>query len=289
MQNSKFGARAPLKVTADRERARGLLHSPCCATGLIGRLLRPLRQAKVSKRGMIWQNSRMNSSGVWTQLITIGAVLLGGVITLFTTWLANLQQNRNQKRERREDRLAPVYLGLQIAIRDLVRPLESYALAGFPEEDFVRTETGIQTAFEALKQITYKIDFMSPPRIAFDTELLEDSIVHLIVALGFHVRLVPVAMGPEARNEEYVRSELQAISVRRIRLLEIMRDDLGLTEHAKHPDGLLRRSILRSRENKEKDMSKYGPLMRDPGGFLIDDGRYRREQCDKSVQGPEIV
>ena len=35
----------------------------------------------------------MTSNGNWTQLLTLGAVVLGGLITMSTTWLANSQQS----------------------------------------------------------------------------------------------------------------------------------------------------------------------------------------------------
>ena len=100
----------------------------------------------------------------------------------------------------------PIYLSLQMAIRDLMKLIEDYALAGFPQEDFVDIEVQVKAAFEVLKQVTYKIDFMSPPRIVFDTELLEDSIMQLIGKIGFRLRLSPVAAIPEARSQDFMRS-----------------------------------------------------------------------------------
>lgn len=135
--------------------------------------------------------------------------MLGGVITVSTTWLANLQENLNQKRERREDRLVPVYLSLQIAIRDLVKLLENYALADFPKgQEFVETETAIKIAYETLKQVTYKIDFMSSPRIIFDTELLEDSITQLLTKLGFRIRLLPAGGGSRSPEHRLCASRI---------------------------------------------------------------------------------
>jgi hypothetical protein len=90
----------------------------------------------------------MAANGNWAQLLTLAAVVLGGVITMSTTWLANSQQNTNQARERREDRLMPLYLGLHLAIRDLVKLINAYALAGFPEENFNNIESEIKSAYE---------------------------------------------------------------------------------------------------------------------------------------------
>jgi hypothetical protein len=216
----------------------------------------------------------MSSNGNWTQLLTLGAVVLGGIITMSTTWLANSQQNMNQMRERREDRLMPIYLSLQMAIRDLTKLLEDYALAGFPHETFFDTEAQIKAAFETLKQVTYKIDFMSSPRIVFDTELLEDSITQLIGKIGFRLRLMPLAAVPEAQSQDYVRSELRGISERRMQLLEIMRADLALTERRNRFARSFQRITPRSHIPRSEGAAKYGPPKRDQDGFLIDDGRY---------------
>lgn len=216
----------------------------------------------------------MTSNGTWTQLLTLGAVLLGGIITISTTWLANSQQNMNQKRERREDRLMPVYLSLQIAIRKIVKLLEDYALAGFLQDTFLDTENRIKDEYEELKYVTYKIDFMGPPRIIFDCELLEDSIIRLIGEVGFHLRLAPAPAIPEAQSQEYVRLELRKISERRMQLLESMRHDLAFTESSNRLANSFRRVVRQSGTPEDGKTPKYGPPERDHDGFLIDDGRH---------------
>ena len=168
----------------------------------------------------------MTNGGNWTQLLTLGAVVLGGVITIATTWLANHQQNADRSRERRESRLMPLYLSLQVAVRDWVVLLEAHALAGFPQEGYRDKEASIRDAREALHRITYQIDLMSPPWIAFDTELLEDSLIRLTEGLGFRLRLASIPPAPEAQSADYVRSALREISDRRIRLVERMQEDL---------------------------------------------------------------
>jgi hypothetical protein len=115
---------------------------------------------------------------------------------------------------------------------------------------------------------------MSSPRIVFDTELLEDSIQQLIGKMGFRLRLTPGAAVPEARSQDYLRSELRGISERRMQLLEIMREDLALTER---PNGFARsfqRIMPSSHILRSERAANYGPPKRDQDGFLIDDGRY---------------
>jgi hypothetical protein len=170
----------------------------------------------------------MADNGNWTQLLTLGAVVLGGVITLATTWLANLQQNADRARERREGRLMPLYLDFHLAVRDWVTQLEDYALAGFPQDGSSNREARIKEAREALHRITYQIDLMSPPRIAFETELLEDSLLLLTERLGIRLRLRSIPQVPDARNRDYVKPELKSISERKMRLLEGMQNDLAL-------------------------------------------------------------
>jgi hypothetical protein len=115
---------------------------------------------------------------------------------------------------------------------------------------------------------------MSSPRIIFDTELLEDSITRLLTKLGFRIRLLPAEVVPEALSADYVRAELRAISETRMRLLEIMRDDIELTEHPDKAGRLFPRVLARPRVSPTGDASRYGPPARDKDGFLIDDGRY---------------
>lgn len=177
----------------------------------------------------------MGDNGNWTQLLTLGAVVLGGVITLVTTWLANLQQNADRARERREGRLMPLYLSLHIAVRDWVTLLESHALADFPQDELSSREATMRDARETLHRITYQIDFMSPPRIAFETELLEDSLLCLTESLGFRLRLRSVPSVPDAHNIDYVKSRLQSISGRRIRLLERMQNDISFEAGVEEP------------------------------------------------------
>lgn len=216
----------------------------------------------------------MANGGNWTQLLTLGAVILGGVITMATTWLANSQQNVDRARERREGRLMPLYLSLQAAIRDWVVLLETHALAGFPQEGFSDREARIRDAFEVLHRITYQTDLMSPPWIAFDTNLIEDLLIRLTEGLGFRLRLVSIPPIPEAQTADYVRSELRSISDRRIRLVERMQDDLAL----KGRPGRLRRTLWaimpKSLLPSEARALRYGPEKRDHNNFFIDDGRY---------------
>jgi hypothetical protein len=216
----------------------------------------------------------MANGGDWTQLLTLGAVILGGMITLATTWLANSQQNADRTRERREGRLMPLYLSLQLAIRDWVVLLETHALDGFPKEGFSDKEGRIRDAFEALHRITYQTDLMSPPRVAFETNLLEDSLIRLTEGLGFRLRLVSIPPIPEAQTADYVTSELRSISDRRIRLVERMQDDLdpgGSLSYLRRAWWAIMPKSLMPRESRAL---KYGPEKRDHNNFLIDDGRY---------------
>jgi hypothetical protein len=216
----------------------------------------------------------MANGGNWTQLLTLGAVILGGVITMATTWLANLQQNADRTRERREGRLMPLYLSLQVAVRDWVVLLEAHALAGFPEEGFSDKEARIRDTWEVFHRITYQIDLMSPPWIAFDTELLEDSLIRLTENLGFRLRLASIPPIPEAQTPDYVRSELREISDRRIRLVERMQDDLALNRASSRLGRTLRAIIPKSLLTNKHRALKYGPVNRDQNKFLVDDGRY---------------
>jgi hypothetical protein len=216
----------------------------------------------------------MANGGNWTQLLTLGAVILGGVITMATTWLANLQQSTDRSRERREGRLMPLYLSLQVAVRDWVVLLEAHALAGFSQEGFSDRETRIRDAWEVLHRITYQIDLMSPPWIAFDTELLEDSLIRLTESLGFRLRLTSIPPIPEAQYADYVRSELREISSRRIRLVERMQEDLALYGGSSHLGQTFRAIIPKSLMTSKYRALKYGPVKRDEDKFLIDDGRY---------------
>jgi hypothetical protein len=116
---------------------------------------------------------------------------------------------------------------------------------------------------------------MSPPRIAYNNELLEDALTRLIERLGFRLRLASIPALPEARNKDYVRSELRAISELRMRLLREMQDDLTLTGSRSR---FLRSFLsvgLRVRPRKNFKVLENDPIMRDQDGFLIDDGRYR--------------
>jgi hypothetical protein len=216
----------------------------------------------------------MANDGNWTQLLTLGAVILGGVITMATTWLANSQQNADRTRERREGRLMPLYLSLQVAIRDWVVLLEAHALAGFSQEGFSDREARIRDAFEVLHRITYQTDLMSPPWIAFDTNLLEDALIRLTESLGFRLRLVSSSPTPEAKTAEYVGSELRSISDRRMQLVESMQEDLAL----KGRPSSLRRALWaitpKSLLPREARALGHGPEQRDHNNFLIDDGRY---------------
>ena len=205
----------------------------------------------------------MGDNGLWTQLLTLGAVVLGGVITLATTRIANLQQAADRARERREDRLMPLYLSLNISVRDWVALLEAYALAEFPQNEFASREADMRRARESLHRITYEIDFMGSSRVAFETELLEDALLRLTEELGFHLRVKSVPSIPDTRDGNYVASELQSISERRVRLLESMQEDLKLR---REPGQLGRMRRVAAQ--------KSDPSKRDEHGFLIDDGRY---------------
>jgi hypothetical protein len=216
----------------------------------------------------------MANGGNWTQLLTLGAVVLGGVITMTTTWLANLQQNAASARERREGRLMPLYLSLQVAVRDWVVLLESHALAGFPQKGFPDKEARIRDAWEVLHRITYQIDLMSPPWIAFDTELLEDSLIRLTENLGFRLRLTSIPPIPEAQGADYVRSRLREISDRRMRLVERMQDDLALNGGSSRLGRTLRTVLPKSLLANKYRAPRYGPPRRDENKFLVDDGRY---------------
>lgn len=216
----------------------------------------------------------MSNGGNWTQLITLGAVVLGGMITLATTWLANSQQSADRSRERREGRLMPVYLSLQVAVRDWVVLLEAHALAGFPQEEFSDREARVRDAWEVLHRITYQIDLMSPLWIAFDTELVEDSLIRLTESLGFRLRLTSIPPIPEAQCADYVRSELREISDRRIRLVERMQEDLALYGSSSRFGRTLRAVMPKSLLTDKYRTLKYGPAKRDDNKFLIDDGRY---------------
>ena len=210
----------------------------------------------------------MADNGNWTQLLTLGAVVLGGVITLATTWLANLQQNADRARERREGRLVPLYLSLHLAVRDWVTQLEDHTLAGFPQDEFSSREAGMKEAREALHRITYQIDLMSSPKIAFETELLEDSLLRLTESLGFRLRLRSIPPVLDARNKGYVKSELKSISERRIRLLERMQDDLSLKWESRRAPRSIGSKSFSGISRRTQD---HGQLRRDEDGFLIDD------------------
>ena len=216
----------------------------------------------------------MTNGGNWTQILTLGAVILGGTITMATTWVATLQQNAERTRERREGRLVPLYLSLQAAIRDWVVLLEAHALAGFPYEKFSDREVRIRDAWEVLHRITYQIDLMSPPWIAFETDLLEDSLIRLTENLGFKLRLASIPPVPEAQSRDYVKSELRSISDRRIRLVERMQDDLALKGRPSRLGRTLRTIMTKSFLASNGRMPKYGPAKRDQNHFLIDDKRY---------------
>jgi hypothetical protein len=209
----------------------------------------------------------MANGGNWTQLLTLGAVILGGMITMATTWLANLQQNAERSRERREGSLMPLYLSLQVAIRDWVVLLEAHALAGFPQEGFSDREARIRDAWEVLHRITYQIDLMSPPWIAFDTELVEDSLIRLTENLGFRIRLTSIPPIPEAQCTDYVRSELREISDRRIRLVERMQEDLALYGGSSRLGRTLRTIMPKSILTNKYRALKHGPAKRDDNKF----------------------
>ncbi len=168
----------------------------------------------------------------------------------------------------------PLYLNLHLAIRDLVKLLQAYALADFPEDSFSDTESEIKSAYEIVYQIGYKIDFMGTPKIAFLNEIVEDSLTRLIERLGFRLRLASIPALPEARNKDYVRSELRTISELRMRLLKEMQDDLELTRGQSRLRHSFRRIMLRLRPRKNDGTSGYDLARRDQDGFLIDDGRY---------------
>jgi len=216
----------------------------------------------------------MTDGGNWTQLLTLGAVVLGGVITIATTWLANYQQNADRSRERRESRLMPIYLSLQVAVRDWTVLLEAHALEGFPQEGYADKEARMREVREALHRITYQIDLMSPPRIAFDTELLEDSLVRLTETLGFRLRLASIPPVPEAQSADYVRSALREISDRRTRLVEKMQKDLDLHVRPSRFRRTMQVVMSKSLTSGKYQAPNYDPLKRDQDRFLIDDGRY---------------
>ena len=187
-----------------------------------------------------------------------------------TTWLANLQQSSTRARERREDRLMPLYLNLHLAIRELVRLIEAYVLAGFPEDGFTDREFEIRSAYEAVYRLGYKIDFMSPLEIVIRNERVEDSLTRLIESLGFRVGLSPIPVIEQARSEDNVRSEVRAISELRMRLLKAMQDDLALTGDQRRrwhsSQGAIRRSRL-----QENDEALDHYLRRGRTGLPIDD------------------
>jgi hypothetical protein len=58
--------------------------------------------------------------------------------------------------------IIPVYLSLQLAIRDWVLLLETHALSGFPPKDLENMSEGMRNAWDAVHRITYQIDLMSP-------------------------------------------------------------------------------------------------------------------------------
>jgi hypothetical protein len=212
----------------------------------------------------------VTANGNWTQLLTLAAVVLGGLITMSTTWLANLQQSSTRARERREDRLMPLYLNLHLAIRDLVRLLEAYVLAGFPKDESAERESEIRSAYDALYRLGYKIDFMSPLEVVIHNERVEDSLTRLIESIGFRVGLTPIPAIEQTRSEDHVRSELRAISELRMRLLKAMQDDLALTGGQRRRwhsyQGIIRR--LRSQEYDEA-LDHY--VRRGRTGLPIDD------------------
>lgn len=187
-----------------------------------------------------------------------------------TTWLANLQQSNTRARERREDRLMPLYLNLHLAIRELVRLVEAYVLAGFSEDEFTERESEIRSAYEAVYRLGYKIDFMSPLEIVVHNERVEDSLTRLIESLGFRVGLSPIPVTEQARREDYVRSELRAISELRMRLLKAMQDDLALTGDQRRRWRSSQGGVRRSRpQGNDEVLDHY--VSRGRTGLPIDD------------------
>jgi hypothetical protein len=168
----------------------------------------------------------------------------------------------------------PLYLSLQVAVREWVVLLEAHALAGFPQEGLSDRERRIRDSWEVLHRITYQIDLMSPPRIAFDTEMLEDSLIRLTESLGFRLRLTSTPLVPEAQHADYVRSKLREISDRRMQLVAIMQEDLALHEGSSRLGKTLRAITPKSLIPNKYRALKYGPAKRDQDKFLIDDGRY---------------
>ncbi len=186
-----------------------------------------------------------------------------------TTWLANSQQSSNRARERREDRLMPLYLGLHLAIRELVRLVEAYVLANFAEDRFADIEPEIKSAYEVVYQFGYKIDFMSPLNVVTCNEKVEDALTRLIESLGFHLGLTPIPTCEDARSKDYVHSELRAISELRMRLLKAMQDDLALTGDRRRRNSF-QDVILRSR-SQENDKALDHYVRRGQSGLPIDD------------------
>jgi hypothetical protein len=216
----------------------------------------------------------MTNGAAWAQVLTLGAVVLGGIITMATTWLTNLQQNTDRSRERREGRLVPVYLSLHLAVRDWVLLLETHALSGFPPGDLENMAGKLRGAWDTVHRTTYQIDLMSPPQIAFETDLLEDSLIRLTEHVGFRLRLASLPQVPEAQDQNYVRTELRSISDRRMRLVELMQNDLSLRKGQGLPMQIWRAIAPRSLVAADRHQFRQNPLQRDQNNFIIDDGRY---------------
>jgi hypothetical protein len=85
-----------------------------------------------------------------------------------------------------------LYLNHHLAIRELVRLINDYALADFPEDRFADAESEIKSAYEVIYRSSYNIDFMSPLKIVISNERVEGSPQGLIESLGFHPGLTPV-------------------------------------------------------------------------------------------------